>query len=173
MSDGKITGRVIRHHLHMHNGKSTGTLFITFVKARSQYKTTLGKPKRATSDFLTFEYFIDDSQAAKNRAELLKKLADESTLVEIEYNLKSRSYEQDNEKIFKEYKQLVNFDILETRQAVDDRLNNKSEHEAPPAEFDPEQAGSYIEQNVEEHLVTNKKPAPPTDKGKYGNPFNQ
>lgn len=172
MADGKITGRVIRHHLHLHRGKDTGTLFVTFVKTRKQYRPANGEQQQAASDFLTFEYFMDGSPAAHKRVELLQKLADESTLVEIDYNLKSRNYtDKNNEKIFKEYKQLCDFDILEAKQAVEDRLGHKSESEDPPAAFDPEKAGAFIEQNVEKHLVTNKQAS--TTEGKYGNPFNQ
>lgn len=173
MADGKITGRVIRHHLHMHRGKETGTLFITFVKSRGTYRTADNRTERAASDFLTFEYFMDGSQAAQNRADLLMELAEQATLVEIEYNLKSRSYtDKNNEKVFKEYKQLQNFDILESKQAVADRLSHRNqpeESEESKEVFDPNAAGAFIEQHVEEHLVDHK---PTTkDEGRYGNPF--
>lgn len=174
MSDGRITGRLIREHVHHHNNGKTATLYLTLVKARGN----------AASDFLTLEYFVDESQAAKNKVKLLQKLASESTLVEVTYNLKSRSYKDNSgTNVYKEYIQLQEFEILESKQAVKDRLSHSDEgnieekakeikeetHNPTNSSFDPEASGSFIEDVVGENLKDSKPKS--TDNGKYGNPF--
>lgn len=170
MSDGKITGRLIRQRLHMHKNNETGTLFITLVKHRGKYTDNSGESKRAKSDFLTFEYFMDNSPASQRRTEMLISLVDDRTLVELEYSLKSTTYKDvDNNNVSKEYKQLVDFEILESKQAVKDRVVHKDVPDPDEAAFNPDEAGAFIELGVEEHLIG--KTPKTKDKGKFGNPF--
>lgn len=165
MADGKITGRLIRENIHQHANGNTATLYLTLAKSRGS----------GASDFLTLEVFIDKKQSSKNRVNLLQKIANESTLVEVSYNLKSRTYQDNNgDNVYKKYIQLLEFDILESKQAVKDRLNHHSKKEEIPSEteapsFDPEASGAFVENNVSENLKDNTPET--TDEGKYGNPF--
>lgn len=174
--DGKITGRLIRHNYYQHQDQETGTLYLTLVKSRGSYRTPQGEVNRATSDFLTFEMFIDDTPGAINKLTLLQKLSDENTLVEVTYSLKSTTYNDTNgDRIYKEYKQLHNFEILESKQAVKDRIshqkNNIADQETSEENtvFDPEEAGAFVQNEVSEHLKQSKPKT--TSEGKYGNPF--
>ena len=181
MADGKITGRLIRQNVQQHKNNTSSTVYLTLVKPRGNYRDKSGTAQRGESDFLTFEYFMDGSTGAQNRANLLASLAQDTTLVEIDYNLKSRTYMDGDKKVFMEYKQLINFEILESKEAVKDRLSHQNgttiapvEQEEPQEstdsfEFNPNEAAAFIEESVSEHLADTSPKS--TDDGKYGNPF--